>query len=808
MNPLSSLAYHRRNKRRALLLVALLCLATLGVAVMVRLLDSIVEQVETTERYLTYLSVVQPLGDPLDPGIVSQIRAHPDVARVIPKDDLSILVPLNTSGGFPVFAVPESDVEFLVDTLELRLKEGRLPNARSNDIVLSEEIASALRLRIGDQIGRSIDERYYRSIPTTMVLAGILEGHPSAGSGRGPLASVHSSVSGPGVRLGLASYEYLESHKVYTFGSPSLLVVPQEGRKDKVDCFLEAEIASSRTNVITHQLLTETLAQVSLFVRLVFSIVDLLVAVVIALVVGAVNRIGLTQRMGEFGLLHAMGYGRDRLVRRVMLETMALAGLGWIVGLGLSWLLFAWLRSNFFAPSLELDLRNLAPIWFTAPIPLVVIAVVGWSTMRTFTRLDAVAILDRGELGIESSDRRRAVKRSSTRPLSSRTFYRRHGRRGLALAVPMALMMVAVASPVFLFAPMMQASENLYEYTRYVSIVWPRMGSTIDAGVMAQLRTHPAVARVVPAVEMGMHVKFPPINEDWVTIYGVPEDDLPHLVERYGLQWGEGRLPEPRSNEIVLVRAVAMNRGLHVGDTVGKPAYEDDHSIPTEMVVVGILRPRSGQALSSRARDAQAKKVWTGLASYEYLRSHESYSAEPVRALVIPVEGRKAELDAWLEESVASDRTAVVTYEKWLQERREMARMLIPILVAVEGIVASVAAIALAVLSYVFFSQRRQEFGTLHALGHSRRWLVRRTVGETATVVAIAWLAGSVVCMLGLIFMQVRLYAPKGLTLNLLDPTPWLFTLPMPLAVVAVSAGLVVWMLSRLDPVAVIERRS
>jgi hypothetical protein len=70
-----------------------------------------------------------------------------------------------------------------------------------------------------------------------------------------------------------------------------------------------------------------------------------------------------------------------------------------------------------------------------------------------------------------------------------------------------------------------------------------------------------------------------------------------------------------------------------------------------------------------------------------------------------------------------------------------------------------VASIALAVLGYVFFSQRQDEFGVLHAIGHSRRWLVRRTVGETVNVVVV------------------------------------------------VSTDLVVWMLSRLDPVVMIERR-
>ena len=49
MNPLSLFTYYRRHKRRTLLMLALVSLTTLGVCVMVRLLDSVVEQATTAE---------------------------------------------------------------------------------------------------------------------------------------------------------------------------------------------------------------------------------------------------------------------------------------------------------------------------------------------------------------------------------------------------------------------------------------------------------------------------------------------------------------------------------------------------------------------------------------------------------------------------------------------------------------------------------------------------------------------------------------------------------------------------------------
>jgi hypothetical protein len=68
-------------------------------------------------------------------------------------------------------------------------------------------------------------------------------------------------------------------------------------------------------------------------------------------------------------------------------------------------------------------------------------------------------------------------------------------------------------------------------------------------------------------------------------------------------------------------------------------------------------------------------------------------------------------------------------------------------------------------------------------------------------------MAGAAVCIAGLFFAQAVVYEPFGLSIDFFNPTPWLFTLPIPVAVVAASAGTIAWALKRLDPVAVIERR-
>jgi ABC-type antimicrobial peptide transport system permease subunit len=196
-----------------------------------------------------------------------------------------------------------------------------------------------------------------------------------------------------------------------------------------------------------------------------------------------------------------------------------------------------------------------------------------------------------------------------------------------------------------------------------------------------------------------------------------------------------------------------------------------------------------------------------GFASREYLSSHELYASRPVHLLVIPNEGQKAEMDTWLREEMNPELVEVYTFEWMRMNYRLLALVFLAISGVVEVIIAIVASAALAVLSYIFLTQRQEEFGVLHAIGHSRPWLVLRTVRETASTIGVAWLLSAVMCGIGLVGMQFGLYAPKGLSLNFFSPVPWLFTLPIPAAVVAASGVLVSWMLRRLDPVAIIERR-
>jgi len=782
MNPLSPATYYLRHKRSALLQIALVSLATLGLFILVGVLDTI--PLRANVSYLTKLSRVTPTTGALDPATVSQIQTHPDVARVIPDNGLRFLLPtLLGTDSQRLLGVSPQDAGYLMQHCGVRLKQGRMFEPRTNEIVLSEEVARALDLELGSEIGRKIDPDYYRAIPTPLVLVGILEG-----------------ASGTSARLGFVSAEYLDSHELCAPRASSLLLVAKTGRKAAMDDFLETTISSKYAKVETFDLLVRTSDVTHTVVYVVFGIVNSVVAVAVAFVVGVINQIAMTRRLDEFGLLHALGRPKRQLIRRLTLETAAVAGIGFLMGLATALAILSWLKNGpFYDLGMELNLFNPAPFCFVLPIPLVAVALTSWSVRRIFAHLDAVSIVERGKLSQEPGGRQ-AVKRSRTprssaRPLSSLTFYLRHRRRGAMMILSTALMVLVTAFPVFLLSAMLSASKPEGDYLQQVSEIYFLGSSEADPGIVGQIKSHPAVAYTVPAFAMGIQMILPPIAGTEAEVYGVSEADLPILLELYGLQVQQGRMLRPRSNEILISAAVAANRGLRVGDVIGGKTDDDAPIIdylPVEMVVAGILSP---------------DRPWIGFASYEYLSGHELTSSGKPNLLIIPREGQKQMLDNWLEENLDPAQVHVITHAiKEHKYKKEMTAILL-ISALLEYMIAAVAAIALATLSYIFFTQRKEEFGILNAIGRGRRWLVWRTMKETGSVVGVAWVVGVVLCGNGLLAMQNLVYAPRGLTLDFFSLTPWLLTLPIPLAVVAASTGTISRMLRKLDPVSTIEGR-
>jgi hypothetical protein len=575
-----------------------------------------------------------------------------------------------------------------------------------------------------------------------------------------------------------------------------------------VDGFLRSEILSLETQVMTYQLLGERILDEALPGLVMMLPAVLIVATAFSLVVVVVNQLANARRLPEFGILHATGRSKRWLMCRLTLETSMLALTGWAVGIGLSYVGLHLVKVTVFAAQgHDLNYPAWLPVVFSMPIPAVIAGFTFLAVRRTLTRLDPVAIVERRELSTEALSQTASLSRvnskSSPRPLAPATFYRRHRRRAVLLIGVMGLMTMAVVLFIFALAVDADARESFLGYLSRVSMVRsPGLAASLDPEVVAQLKAHPAVERVIPIDRYHMlNVTIPPFASAQGDPFAVYAHDLAYLVELYGLQLKDGHLPRPGTNEMVIPEALAQNRDLAVGDVIGDPdhpAYPNAPSLDPKFVVSGIFArptaPEDGSGL--------------GFVSLEFLESQETYDAPDLPGvLVVPEAGQKSALDEWLEMELAGSDASVSTHLWEVDRIRKMARQDILSIALLEGLIAVVAAIGLAVLNHVFTSQRHAEFGVLHALGYGRQQLVGRVLRETAFMMGIAWALTAILCLAAIFVLRFGVFAPLGLTFNLFNITPWLYTLPIPIAALTVTTGTTARTLYKLDAVSIIERR-
>jgi ABC-type lipoprotein release transport system permease subunit len=784
MNPLSPLTYHRRHKHRGLMLTALLALAVMGLYLVFGLLqETYITPLYTINQYLTKFSLVQPeMAMTLDPAVVTKVRAHPDVAQVLSQNNVEIAVPTGVDTPFRLIGLQEADVDMVLAQCGVTLIEGQLPQPRTNGLALSQELATALNLKIGDELVRTENETGYANIASPLELVGILSGD---------------------VRLGIVSYEYLDSHERYRdLAHYGVLVIARPGREAAVDSFLRQTVRSSRTEVATHQLLKTELAQSQAVLYRIGIPLVLLATTAITMVVGAINRLAFMQRLPEFGTLLAVGRSKRWLARRLTLEMAGLALVGFVAGILLACGAMAILNVAIYIPKgLGYNSWQVTLLPYVVPIPLAVVGFTLFAAVRALGRMDAVAIVERGTLSLEGNKPGHAQAGSLPRPLAPTTFYRRHLGQAAVLIGATALMIISTSIFVFGLEAFDDARQPLLTHLRWGSLVSPN-ATPLETTVIAQIRAYPAVERVIPVTVFSpLGIFVPPSAPNYpLEAYGVTEDDMTYLIALYNLELVEGHLPRPNTNEIVIPWTVAQNRDIEVGDVIGSrdhPIHPDAPTLPSELVVSGIFAP---------AKNFE-DEVWLSFISPEFVENYPDAWRADLSLVVVPKAGQKATLDAWLESQIAEENRLVFTYGNQRALFQRQASTILFSLSLVESIVALVAALALTGLNYVFVTQRRSELGVLSALGISRLRLVRRIVRETLFTTGTAWLVTVLGCAVILLGLQYGFYIPSGLKLNLFNLTPWFYTLPVPAAVLAVSAGVVVWTLSRLDPVAVIERR-
>lgn len=386
--PLSPLTYYRRNVARSLPIGGAIMISVFLIAGIVTLLNSVDDSIIGNYGFVRHFSVlVAQLERDVSPPLKERVRSEKRLKRIIHA--VPYLRSIKTVFGelpVPFYGLDPQDMPEIMALTNNKLVQGRLPRPGEPEVVLSRMWANNIGVKLNSKFTNS-DERF-PTITSQQTVVGILDG---------------------GSNLAMADIDFvIGSFPDINVIRPAYLLIPNKPSdlpaiNKHIDDFMKKpeKYDLSRSQVryakfFTHEdMVNEIRKSLGYFFNF-LAIADGLVIGAVALLSGFLANIYFESRLGEFGLLLAMGFQRSRLAGRLFIETGALVVVSWLMGLAFTWCVLRLLDTYYMTPrGLILAHINSLALFYTLPTPFLVgIASLGTVLLRLY-RLDAISIMER-----------------------------------------------------------------------------------------------------------------------------------------------------------------------------------------------------------------------------------------------------------------------------------------------------------------------------------------------------------------------------------------------------------------------------
>ena len=357
----------------------MIVLSVFLIAAVVTIVNSIDLTVLTIYNYTKVFTPVIPrsLALHVDPAIQAAIRKRPEVDRSIETSGFFFNV--NTVFGsvpFVCFSVTDEQRDYLLRRAGDSLAEGRMPAPGAPEAVISEGLAHNKKLKLGGLLADPTDTGTLVPAPMKIKLVGILKGP---------------------TWMAFTSHEFAEKYLSYV--PQSLLVTtknPDSANQTALGDQLLNTLDKTKVTVFAYNNLVKTLRTQLASMYLIMHMVNGMVILVVSLMAGMLSNIYFTQRISEFAVLAAIGLKRVTLVLHGVSETAILTGVGWVIGVLVTWAAMTAMQGTVFEPrGMLIDPRDIGATLNTLPIPICITLFAVATIGIRLSQLDPVTIIER-----------------------------------------------------------------------------------------------------------------------------------------------------------------------------------------------------------------------------------------------------------------------------------------------------------------------------------------------------------------------------------------------------------------------------
>ena len=385
--PLSPLTYYRRNVWRVLPVAGAIVISVFLIAAIVTLLNSVDASIRTHYGSMRRVSILTPQFErDVPPKTLARAAKFPDLRETMVAMPYFVLI--KTVFGempVPIYGLTPKDAPKFVEVTGNKLAQGRLPALNTAEIALSRTWANNLGLKVNSDY-TPFSERF-PTLAEKQKVVGIFEG---------------------GENIAVADKTYLQLTLPDVVQRPSYFYIPTAPEKleglsknlrDLVDNPKKYGLEKDEMRYVrlfTFDGLVNELRKGLAFLYRFLAIADILVIGAVAMLSGFLANIYFEQRLGEFGLLSALGFRRQMLAKRLIIETGALVLVSWLLGLLFTCFVFALLDYFYMTPK-GLVLASIGgdALLYTLPTPLLVGAASLATVLTRLYRLDPIEIMER-----------------------------------------------------------------------------------------------------------------------------------------------------------------------------------------------------------------------------------------------------------------------------------------------------------------------------------------------------------------------------------------------------------------------------
>lgn len=281
----------------------------------------------------------------------------------------------------------------------------------------------------------------------------------------------------------------------------------------------------------------------------------------------------------------------------------------------------------------------------------------------------------------------------------------------------------------------------------------------------------------------------------------VSTSDYSQHLKLVGAKLVTGKLPSEGTNEVVVSAQYLINHHLAVGDAIGTDVWAFDY-LPGRFVVVGTFDRPPGISTP----------LFNGMGNLSYYGSlglnTTNFIVDATSTDSTQLQSNFDKIRTTLSKTYPSVTISQTTYQDFEGRENDNFRFMNTMVWSIMGILTIAITLSLTLFMIIVFMQRAGEFGLLEALGYSKSFIIRKTLLESFGQVLAGWILGVVAAYgLAALINQILFYPNEFSPLAVFTTRSLSFTLPALLAVIILSAWVVVIRLRKLDPITILEKR-